>query len=407
MTEAFARPRCRVHLAQIDKTPSGASQTKTLLGLVHLAKNTKFGLEHDFGRIRTEVDYRRLVPMTAAVVPIRSWPTPNIPIAGSTWPAPLAGIATLSAAEKTGRQVLVTPSSLHSWRCSTRTALAYLFEAHPRGQLLGGSLLFLDASALIGRGDARRPPMSSSDFVRLALPGFCRPYAQTVDPTNFDVHTQLLLSKPLTMVDGALTQIVDLFSKVKTLTKRDRILDVWPQILGVLYSCKPAERGLVAILREELGPKVTLMEIGRFPEGIVAVEDPQRHLLRLLVDHGIYYEFIPAEETGKHNPARLSLKEIETGLPYELAITSPTGVWSARSGCGVCFESLDPPLLRFVEAPRIEVVEHHHEATTPAVNQAALPGLKIPPPHRRIAGIPAAPPESFAHNPWLVPVDRE
>jgi hypothetical protein len=230
---------------------------------------------------------------------------------------------------------------------------------------------------------------------------------QTIDPTNLDVHAQILLGKPLTMVHGALSQIVELFAKVKTLTKRERIVDVWPHLLGVLYACKPAERSLVATLHGELGPRVTLMEIGHFPEGIAAVEDPQRGLLRLLVDHGLYYEFIPAEETGKHNPARLSLKEIETNVPYELAITSPTGAWSARSGSGVCFESLDPPFLRIVEAPRIDVVEPRHEAAPLSVNHLPHPGVKLPPPHRRIAGIPAAPPESFAHNPWLVPVDRE
>lgn len=393
MTEAVARARCRVHLAGIDKTPASTSQTKTLLGLVHRAQRTSFGREHDFGRIRTEDDYRRLVPMTTPVALARSY--------GQT------PLVTLDGGEKTGRQVLVTPAGLASRRYSMQTTLAHLFDAHPLEHLLAGSLLFLNDSAAIARGDVSRSPMRSSDFMRLGLPRFCRPYALNVDPTSFDVLSQLLLSKPLTLVCGALTQIVELFAKVKTLTNRNKILEVWPQLLGVLCSCKPAERGLLVTLREELGPKVTVMEIGQFPEGVVAVEDPRHGLLRLLVDHAIYYEFIPAEETGKHNPMRLNLREIETGVPYELAISSPTGVWSARLGSGVCFESLDPPLLRFVEAPRIDVAGQQRDATTLAVNEAALAGLKIPAPHRRIAGIPGAPPESFAHNPWLVPVDRE
>ena len=63
-TEAFLRARSsrlRTHFDQLD--PARA-QLRVLRGLLHQARNTRFGVDHDFRRIRTADDYRRLVPLT-------------------------------------------------------------------------------------------------------------------------------------------------------------------------------------------------------------------------------------------------------------------------------------------------------------------------------------------------------
>src|SRR5260370_37558093 len=130
-------------------------------------------------------------------------------------------------------------------------------------------------------------------------------------------------------------------------------------------------------MRRELGPRVSLLERGQFPEGIVAVEDPRHGLLRLLADHGLYYEFIPAEEKGKRTPQRLGLREVQVGIPYEMALTSPGRVWSGQVGAALCFERLDPPLLRFIEAPPIQT------GPWPPDHSAAASVLTAPGLHRR------------------------
>jgi len=215
-----------------------------------------------------------------------------------------------------------------------------------------------------------------------------------------DELAQKCLPEPLTLACGSLTDLRHVFDRVKTLAKREKITDVWSNLLAVVYTCRLSERGLLEALRRELGPRVSLLEMGRFPEGIVAVEDPRHGLLRLLPDHGLYYEFIPAEETGKRTPQRLGLCEVQVGIPYEMALTSPGGLWACRVGAGVCFERLDPPLLRFIEAPRIDT------SLSPPENIAEAADFTVQGPYRRSGGTPAERPESFAHNPWLVPVDR-
>jgi hypothetical protein len=411
MIEAFLRALSRVHLARFDQINSASSQANTLLGLVHRAQSTRFGLEHDFRRIRTEEDFRRLVPTTTSATLARSYgQTPDHPLAGSIWPEPLAGVASYETGEKNPQQVLLSPAGFAARRAALRAALAFVFHAHPFTQLLSGSLLFLGEPATVTQTKQGTGPGSPVETIRACLPRLWWPYSLVAacrpvrppdgadDPLN--VLAERCLSEPLTLACGSITELTHLFDRVKTLTQRDKITDVWSNLVAVLYSCRLPERGLLEPLRRELGPRVSLLEMGRFPEGIIAVEDPRHGLLRLLPNHGHYYEFIPAEETGKRTPQRLGLCQVQGGVPYEMALTSPGGVWACRVGAGVCFERLDPPLLRFIEPPRIET------RPLPPDNIAEAAGLTVPGPHRRSGGSPAERPESFAHNPWLVPVDR-
>ena len=140
-----------------------------------------------------------------------------------------------------------------------------------------------------------------------------------------------------------------------------------------------------------------LLETRFLPGGPVAVEDPRHGCPRLFFDHGVYFEFTPAEEANEPAPTRHGLAEVEPGVVYEMVVSTPAGVWACRTGIAVCFERREPPLLRFVEmtfpAPDGRKVFTRPECPTQA-------------PHRQIAGIPAGPPERLVHTPWSTPADR-
>jgi hypothetical protein len=88
------------------------------------------------------------------------------------------------------------------------------------------------------------------------------------------------------------------------------------------------------------------LEIWFRPEGVAAMEDPRQGLLRLLPAHGAFVEFIPPDEITSAHPLRHSLAEVETDVPYAVAVTSSAGVWACVVDDQVCFERRDPPLLR-------------------------------------------------------------
>jgi hypothetical protein len=368
------RVRGRRLLTRLDQTDAARAQLRTLLGLLHQARATRFGVAHDFRRIRTAADYRRLVPLTTRARLWRDAWDPALPhLAGATWPAlPSAALRAANAA-------------------ALRTALALALHARPQARLLAGRTVWLDDDIALSPEPAHPTPRARDAFGPACLPWELRPHASAdLDP-----------SAPVTCVGGSAARLLKLFEQARYATGRERVTDVWPTLAVVFYSRRPPDPGAAA-LRAELGDGVLLLEVGALREGVFAVEDPRYGLPRLLPDHSLYFEFVPAAEAGRPDPPRLGLAEVECGAPYEIALTSPAGVWACRVGVSVQFERRDPFLVRFVPTP----------APVPTPNEAVTrgdeprPGVTGPASRRRTADTPAAPPESFAHNPWSVPADR-
>ena len=124
--------------SHIDRARPARTQLRTLLGLVHGARGTTFGQEHDFCRIRAADDFRRLVPLRSAVELSREYPEP-----GQTWPT-----ASLPSRE-----------AIRSQRQALATALALVLAARPRSPLLNGRVLWLPDEPSRSIGQAERFPL--------------------------------------------------------------------------------------------------------------------------------------------------------------------------------------------------------------------------------------------------------
>ncbi len=149
-----------------------------------------------------------------------------------------------------------------------------------------------------------------------------------------------------------------------------------------------------------------LLEMTGRAEGPIAVDDPRHGCSRLLFDHGVYFEFVPLDRADEPRCPRYGIDEIELDVPYELAATSPAGLWACRLGRTVCVQRRDPPLLRFVET----AIQQPAEIGVPRRARRTDLVLSTPPlpaPHPQSADSPAAPPENSFHSPWSVHADRE
>src|SRR5262249_60000694 len=101
--------------------------------------------------------------------------------------------------------------------------------------------------------------------------------------------------------------------------------DVGAGLPAVIYAAAPQSPGRTRLAAELDSPGVLLMETFITPWGIVALEDPRHGLLRLLPNHGLFFEFVPLDEEGTPQPVRMTLAEVESGVPYLLVLTSPAG----------------------------------------------------------------------------------
>ena len=123
--------------------------------------------------------------------------------------------------------------------------------------------------------------------------------------------------------------------------------DIWPTLRLVIHggtSFGPYR----SLFRRMMGnDQVHFQETYPASEGFVATEDPRHGLLRLIPDHGIFFEFVPVEDLGKDRPARHTVADLEIGVQYAVVMTTCAGLWSYVVGDTVCFEKREPPLLRF------------------------------------------------------------
>jgi hypothetical protein len=79
----------------------------------------------------------------------------------------------------------------------------------------------------------------------------------------------------------------------------------------------------------------------------VGTEDPRYGLLRLIPDHGLFFEFVPVDELDQDLPARHTVADLVPGVQYAVVLTTCAGLWSYVLGDTVCFAQRHPPLFRF------------------------------------------------------------
>ena len=87
-------------------------------------------------------------------------------------------------------------------------------------------------------------------------------------------------------------------------------------------------------------------------EGFIAFGDPRTELLRLVFDHGIFYEFVPAGELDSPRRRATGSARPSAGVNYAIVVSTCAGMWAHVIGDTVRFESLDPPLLTFTGRTR-------------------------------------------------------
>jgi hypothetical protein len=341
VTEVLFRTLARRHLARLDKTRPDRCQERVLRGLIHQARGSRFGRDHDFRRIRSVADYRRLVPSQLPAACLPSSPTV-------------------------------------AYRAALRTALALVADVCPRADLFRGVFVMLPQDRL----DAP----NAAGLLRDRMPALARPYTLAAAAPEALQSGRGGWDAGPTCVIGPAERLVALADQMGV----DALPRVWPALAAAIWNGTPEA---AALLRQRVGPHVRLLEMVLRPEGPLAIQDPRLGGLRLLTDHGVYFEFLPVGASP--STPRLALGEVETGAVYELLLTSAAGAWSWRLGQGICFDRLDPPMVRLVDLPAPVVAK---EVAVPRTDApAATPSQG---PHRPAAGIPAGLPGPMTPTPW-------
>jgi GH3 auxin-responsive promoter len=419
VVDTIFRGRARRRIVELDHQSLARSQNRTLLGLVHRAHTTRFGRDHDFLRIQTPRDFQRLVPLRTPAELWREYWQPAFPnLAGATWPGPIPYLA-ISSGQASGSfpYIPVSPELWAAQQTAALTSLAFVMHARPRSRLCSGRL------CLLGGGTTLTPladPEQADSVEAIAireLPALLQPYAYSLTRQDSQAdalsEVQLLqdlaersLGLPVTCIAGTAERVLRFVGDVKRVAGRDRLADIWPGLAAVLYARGAVEPDRARLAGEIASPGVLCLEMYFRPEGAIAVEDPRQQRLRLLPDHGVYFEFVPLDQVGRPRPERHSAADVKLGVPYALALSSPAGIWACLVGSVVRFERRDPPLLRLVET---RMLWEPARLPEPPPLKTAVPAHAFPsqPPHPRPIGSPVLLPGKPFRNAQSVRAERE
>lgn len=351
--QRFARRRVTV----LSASDPIVIQQRTLLALVRKARRTRFGTDHSFARIRSIADYQRAVPLRTYEDVWQSYFKDQYPIFENlTWPGRIPYLAlTSGTTQGATKYIPVSRAMLASNKKASLTMVAYHLASRPRSGLFQGRLFFLGGSSDLERPapDVQQGDLSgiaSKEVSELLRPYTFPPLDLALEPDWDRKLAQLAersLKERITLVGGVPSWLLALFQRLLDLSGKSTLAEVWPHLEVVVHGGVKFDPYRESFARVLGNPSIRLQETYPCSEGFIAFGDPATGHLRLVFDHGLFYEFVPVEELGSASATRDWLGTARVGVNYAIVVSTCAGLWSHIIGDTVRFESLDPPLLTF------------------------------------------------------------
>jgi len=154
---------------------------------------------------------------------------------------------------------------------------------------------------------------------------------------------QTTIKEKVTALSGVPTWTVVILQRILEITGKSNICEVWENIEAFFHGAvafAPYKSLFRSLIPSE---SMNYMETYNASEGFFGIQDQKNSdELLLMLDYGVYYEFIPIEHAEEENPKTLGLDEVETGKNYALVISTNAGLWRYKIGDTIRFTSLAP-----------------------------------------------------------------
>ncbi|SDX92191.1 GH3 auxin-responsive promoter family protein [Hymenobacter psychrophilus] len=334
------------------------TQQRVLRELLAQGTRTAFGQAHDLAGARTATDLAARVPVRD-YEGLRAWfermktGEPNV-----LWPGRPLYLAKTSGTTSGAKYIPLTRDSIPNHLNGARDALLHYVQRTGKSQFLDGKLMFLSGSPELETLNGIHVGRLSG-IVNHHVPAYLRRNQLPSYDTNCieDWEQKLerivdeTLPAPMTLISGIPPWVQMYFDRVVARTGRP-VGEVFPGFDLFVYggvNFEPYRRKLF----DTIGRPVDSLELFPASEGFLAFQDePGNPGLLLLLDAGIFYEFVPAERFFEPNPPRLTLAEVELDRQYAVVLTSNAGLWGYSLGDTVRFVGRYP--FRVVVTGRIK-----------------------------------------------------
>ena len=325
-----------------------ADQQQLLLTLVKSAAKTQFGKDHRFEEIKNYEDFKQAVPvrdyeMLRPYIDKIKDGKQNI-----LWKGVPLYFAKTSGTTSGVKYIPITKDSIPNHIQTARNALLCYMAETGNSSFADGKMIFLSGSPVLERV-ADIPTGRLSGIVNHHVPKYLRNNQLPGYETNciedweekLDKIVEETIKADMRLISGIPPWMQMYFDKLQEQSGK-KIGELFPNfsvmVQGGVNFVPYKEK-----LMQSIGREVDTIELFPASEGFFAFQDDlNRSDMMLLLDHGVFYEFIPVEELGKENPTRLMLADVKVNENYALLITSNAGLWAYDIGDTVKFISTEP-----------------------------------------------------------------
>ena len=342
-------------LNQIDdfrKNPVDVQQ-KVLSDLLAFASTTELGRQYGFSSISSVAAFQSRVPLNSYEDYLPLVERMRAGEDNVTWPGSIRWFAKSSGTTSTKSKFIpVSRESLY--KCHFQAAkdiLTIYCSNYPSTRMFSGKALTLGGSTRINQagnnsvyGDLSAVLLSNSPFYAELIRTPEREIALIEDfEKKLELITRITSKQNVTSFSGVPSWYLTLIKSVLAYTGKSSLLDVWPN-LEVFFHGGISFTPYREIYKKLIpGDQMHYMETYNASEGFFGIQDdPGKNDMLLMLDYGIFYEFIPAGAVGSDSSPALTLGEVKKDVNYAIVISTNGGLWRYLIGDTVVFTETNP-----------------------------------------------------------------
>lgn len=329
-------------------------QDQLLTRLISINTHTKWGKMHNYKQIRSYEDFKKNVPIQdyetlKPFIKRMMYGERDVLWVGKTkWFSKSSGT--------TGDKSKFIPVTRdHMKDCHIKSSwdvMSLLYHNKPdarqfecKSMLLGGSLTTFDGYSKSQFGDVSAIMMNNMPWIGRP---FFTPSFEVALMTDFEekinrMVDELSVEKDLVMIAGVPTWTIVLMNKIMEKTGAQNMFEIWPNLEVYTHggvSFTPYKEQFKTYFP---GDQLKYMEIYNASEGYFGIQnDFDEDDMLLLLDNGIFYEFIAMCDWGTDRAKAITLDKVKTGVNYAMVVTTNAGLWRYVPGDTICFTSTSP-----------------------------------------------------------------
>lgn len=326
-------------------------QESLLFNLLEKAKYTEYGRKYAFAEIKTYEQFAEKLPITTYESFAEYIERSRLGENNVFWPTPIKWFAKSSGTTQSKSKFIpVSQEALEECHYEAgRDVLSIYLNNNPNSQLFTGKGLRLGGSKELYKENGT----SFGDLSAILIDNmpFWAEYSSTPNNktsllSDWEIKMQAIvdetINEDVTSLMGVPSWMMVLLNNILETTGKENILDVWPNLEVYFHggvSFDPYKEQYEKIISKD----IKYYEVYNASEGFFAMQDSNdsKELL-LMLDYGIFYEFIPMDTYGTPEERIIPLREVELNKNYAIVITTNAGLWRYKIGDTVRFTNLSP-----------------------------------------------------------------